>query len=118
MTTRRQHLHRDDAPAALSILSDLFDHRAIFPDGYEPTEFGAWVDWDALVDSWLASTEVAAVHVARGCAIAERHGGLPLEVVASVRAAVEELTTGWTAVTDLAARATEASNSTDRASTR
>lgn len=117
MIARRQHLHHDDTPAALSILSDLLDHRATFPDGYEPTELGAWVDWDTLADSWLSSTEVAAVHVARGCAIAERHGGLPLEVVASVRAGIEELTAGWTAVTDLG-RPSEASNSTERASAR
>jgi len=97
---RRQHLHRDDVPSALSILSDLLDHRASFPDGYEPSECGAWVDWDGLALSRLSSTEMAAVHIARGCAIAERHGGLPLEVAGSVRVAVEELTGGWTATPD------------------
>ena len=93
----RRHLHHDDTPAALAILSDLLDHRAGFPEGYEPTEHGAWVDWDALDRSWLSSTEKATLHIARGCAIAERHGGLPLEVAGSVRAAVEELAGGWTA---------------------
>lgn len=44
----RQHLHHDDAPSALSILADLLGHRASFPDGYEPTEHGVWVDFDAL----------------------------------------------------------------------
>ena len=96
----RRHLHHDDTPAALAILSDLLDHRAGFPDGYEPTEHGAWVDWDALAGSWLSSTEVAAVHIARGCAIAERHGGLGFEVAGSVRAAVEELAGGWSADPD------------------
>ncbi len=95
-----QHLHHDDTPAALAILSDLLDHRAGFPEGYEPTEHGAWVDWDALAGSWLSSTEVAAVHIARGCAIDERHGGLGFEVAGSVRAAVEELTGGWSADPD------------------
>jgi len=93
--TGRQHLHHDDTPSALSILSDLLDHRASFPEGYEPTEDGVWVDWDALDRSWLSSTEKATVHIARSCAIAERHGGLPLEVAGSVRAAVEELAGGW-----------------------
>jgi len=93
----RRHFHHDDAPSSLAILADLFDHRASFPTGYEPTECGAWVDWDALGRSWLSSTEMAAVHIARGCAIAERHGGLPIEVAGSVRVALVELTSGWEA---------------------
>jgi hypothetical protein len=94
----REHLHHDDVPATLAILADLLDHRSTLPDGYELTEHGAWVDWEALGRSWLSSTEVAAVHIARGCAIAERHGGLPLSVAGAVREAVEEMT-GWWAVT-------------------
>lgn len=100
MITGRQHLHRDDAPSSLGILADLLDHRASFPAAYEPTEYGAWVDWDVLGRSWLSSTEMATVHIARGCAIAERHGGLPIEVAASVRAALVELTRGWEATAD------------------
>jgi len=94
----REHLHHDDVPSTLAILADLLDHRSTVPDGYELTEHGAWVDWDALSRSWLSSTEVAAVHIARGCAIAERHGGLPVSVAGAVREAVEELI-GWWAVT-------------------
>jgi hypothetical protein len=45
--------------------------------GYEPSEYGVWVDWDALEHSWLSSTERAAVTVARGVAAAERQGGWP-----------------------------------------
>jgi len=97
VTAGRQHLHYDDAPSALAILADVVDHRANFPAGYEPTECGAWVDWDALGRSWLSSTEMAAVHIARGCAIAEHHRGLPFEVASSVRAALVELTAGWEA---------------------
>jgi len=96
----RRHLHRDEAPSTLAILADLLDHRASLPEGYEPTDCGAWVDWDALARSWLSSSEMAAVHIARCCAIAKRHGGLPLEVAGSVRAAVEELTGGWTTTVD------------------
>ena len=98
--TGREHLHHDDTPSALAILADLLDHRARFPAGYEPTGTGAWVDWDALGCSWLSSSEVAVVHIARGCAIAERHGGLPIEAAASVRSAVEELTGGWTTIVE------------------
>lgn len=96
----RQHLHHDDNPSTLSILSDLLDHRASFPEGNEPTEQGAWVDWDALDRSWTASAEKATLHIARGCAIAERHGGLPFEVAGSVRAAIEELAGASTAGPD------------------
>ena len=40
--------------------------------------YGAWVDWDRLIRSpILSSGEIAAVHIARGCALAERIGGLP-----------------------------------------
>jgi hypothetical protein len=95
---RGEHLHDDDVPSTLAILADLLDHLSTVPDGYELTEHGAWIDWDGLGRSWLSSTEVAAVHIARGCAIAERHGGLPLSVAGAVREAVEELT-GWWAVT-------------------
>lgn len=67
------------------------------PPGYELTDFGAWVDWDLLTGSWLSSTEVAAIHIARGCATAERNGELPLEVVGAVRSAIADCTTGWSA---------------------
>ncbi len=92
MIDGREHLHHDDVPSTLAILADLLDHRSTLPDGYELTEHRAWVDWDALRRSWLSSTEVAAIHIARGCAIAERQGRLPLSVARAVREAVEELT--------------------------
>ena len=76
-TETRVHLHLDDCPQALAVLRALLGHR---PEraaeiGYQPTEHGAWVDWDALEHSWLSSTERAAVVVARGIAMAERQGG-------------------------------------------
>ena len=75
--TDRQHLHLDDHPQSLAVLGVLFAHRVdrAVETGYEPTEHGAWVDWDALETSWLSSTERAAVVVARGIAVAEGHGG-------------------------------------------
>jgi hypothetical protein len=61
------------------VLSSLLAHRAerAAEIGYETTEHGAWVDWDALEHSWLSSTERAAVVVARGIAMAEHEGGWP-----------------------------------------
>ena len=76
-TSQRQHLHLDDYPVALGVLRVLFEHRleSAAEIGYEPTEHGAWVDWESLEHSWLSSTETAAVVVARGLAMAERQGG-------------------------------------------
>lgn len=71
----RVHLHHDDHPQALAVLAAVIGDRAAHPGGYEPTEAGAWVDWDALEHSWLSSTERGAVIVARGIAAAERQGG-------------------------------------------
>lgn len=89
--TGSEHLHHDDVPATLAILADLLDHRSALPEGYEPTKSGAWVDWEALCRSWLSSTEVAAVRIAQGCALAERHVGLPLSVAGAVRETVRRV---------------------------
>jgi hypothetical protein len=77
MTSDRHHLRLDDCPHALRLLAGLLAHRTTraLEIGYEPTEYGAWVDWDALEHSWLSSTERAAVVVAHGVAMAEHHGG-------------------------------------------
>jgi hypothetical protein len=81
----RVHLHADDHPLALALLREVLVARRHDPVGladigYGPSEYGVWVDWDALEDSWLSSTERAAVVVARGVAAAERHGGWPPRV--------------------------------------
>ena len=63
------------------------------PPGYVLSTTGAEIDWDLLLESWLSTTEKAVVHIARGCAILERHGGgLPLELRSQVRATVESTT--------------------------
>lgn len=74
------HLHLDDYPATIELLRALLGGRD--PDrvaeiGYQPSEHGAWVDWDALATSWLSSTERGVVDIARGCATFEAHGGPP-----------------------------------------
>jgi hypothetical protein len=87
------HLHLDDTPATLAILAALLGHRADRQElGYIADEYGADVDWDRLTNGKLSTTEVATIHIARGCAIVERHGGgLPHQVRAAVRAAIEDI---------------------------
>lgn len=82
MSGTRQHLHLDDYPRALELLLAILrparhEHDQLADAGYQATEHGAYVDWDALATSYLSSTEVAAIHVAHGVAIAERQGGWP-----------------------------------------
>jgi len=72
------HLHGDDYPLTLALLYGLFAGRLdeAAGVGLSSTETGAWVDWDRLIaGSWLSSSEIAAMHIAQGCAMAERHGG-------------------------------------------
>ena len=81
----RVHLHADDYPVALAVLAEVVAARRVdavglAAIGFEPSEYGVWVDWDALGASWLSSTERAAVIVARGIAAAERQGGWPPRV--------------------------------------
>lgn len=71
----RIHVHRDDAPDTLGVLQALMANRHDTPAGYEPTDTGAWVDWDALARSWLSTTEIAVVDIARGLYTLERAGG-------------------------------------------
>ncbi|HZT66202.1 MAG TPA: hypothetical protein VFA11_10480 [Acidimicrobiales bacterium] len=89
--SRPEHLHGDDCPDALRILEALARGREL--PGIEPTETGAWVDWDELLGSWLSSTEKATVMIASGVARAERQGGLPYGVIPAVGAALAGLST-------------------------
>jgi hypothetical protein len=90
--TEGRHYHLDDYPLALGVLGKVAYARDLSAIGYEPTEHGAFVNWDALANSWLSSTERATVAIAQGVALAERHGGLPTRVSPAVRHAVTELT--------------------------
>jgi hypothetical protein len=71
------HLHLEDYPETLRLLSTLLDRRRDYERlGYRPTEHGAWVDWGHLtVEAPLSSTQIATVHIARGCAGLERARG-------------------------------------------
>lgn len=84
------YLHADDAPCSLSILDALFAHRRTPLPGWEPDDTGATVDWDALANGWLSSSERIVVLFARACASAERYGGA-LPCTAEIRRAVATL---------------------------
>jgi len=86
------HVHRSDSPLSLAVLAALLDPRQAPVEGYRPQVWGADVDWEVLTTGELSRTEVATVHIARGCAIGEPHGGLPLAVRKPVRIAVEQVT--------------------------
>jgi hypothetical protein len=91
-----EHLHANDAPLSLAVLRALVGHRADREQlGYRPDGWGADVDRDLLASGKLSTTEKATVHIARGCAIIERHGGgLPNSVSGPIRAAIDGLTNG------------------------
>lgn len=73
------HLHLDDVPDMLALLSVAVGHRSNRAHvGYQPTEHGAHVGWDRLLASGLSSTEKAAVRITRGCQILECNGGASL----------------------------------------
>lgn len=82
----RVHLHNDDRPLTLAVLQALDIEDA---PGFERTSTGAFVDWDELLASYLSSTEKAAIHVARGLAIAEWNGEFPPRARNELRRAVE-----------------------------
>lgn len=91
------HLHLDDYPTTLGLLHAIAAGRSGRTDrlvdvGYRPTEHGAEVDWDLLLDSFLSSTEKAAVHVARGIKTLEHAGGSSAEINAALRAAIISVT--------------------------
>jgi hypothetical protein len=88
------HLDRASTPAAPAIRQDLVTGYENPPVGYETAAAGAWVDWDRLINSpVLSSGEIAAVHIARGCALAERIGGLPTSSRSAVLTAISQVTT-------------------------
>lgn len=81
------HLNRHDCPKALALLKSIIGGGT--PAGWEPTAEGAWVDWQKLCDSYLSTTETAAVHVARAASIVERHGGgFPGHLMAALEDAI------------------------------
>jgi hypothetical protein len=87
-----RHYHFEDYPETLAVLAAVAAGRDLTGIGYEPGEFGAEIDWEALTSSWLSSTEEAAVHIARGVALAERAGGLPPHIAPAVLIAADDIT--------------------------
>jgi hypothetical protein len=89
------HLDRAGTAGALAILESLAGGHKHPPVGYEATAAGAWVDWSRLIKSpILSSGEIAAVHIARGCALAERVGGLPTRSRSPVLTAIVRVAGG------------------------
>ena len=86
------HLHVDDVPETVALLRALMQGRdleRLADIGYQPSEHGLWIDWDALAGSWLSSTERGVVAVAQGLAVLEAHGGPPPRLVGPLRDAFE-----------------------------
>lgn len=90
-------LHRDDYPETLRLLRAVFTGRTDFTRlGYHPDGNGATVDWDHMAnEAPISSTEVAMVHIAHGCAILERHGGLARLAQAAVDAVANTANPVW-----------------------
>ena len=89
------YLDRVGTPGALAVLEDLVAGHEHPPVGYEATANGVWVDWDRLIKSpILSSGELSAVHIARGCALAERVGGLPTSSRSAVLTAITRVVAG------------------------
>ena len=87
-----RHMHREDYSNTLGLVAAVVAHRQDAEElGYRPTDVGAAVDWDLLTssDAPLSSTETAALLIAEGCAILERHGGLPHRLRGVVVAVVD-----------------------------
>jgi hypothetical protein len=88
-----RHYHLDDYPLTLDVLAAVANARDLSAIGYEPTESGAFINWDRLGASWLSSSEQATVAIARGIALAERQG-LPARVSPAIRRALADLAAG------------------------
>ena len=95
MHETRHHYHRDDRPRMLALLDALLASRRDAADlGYEPTETGAWIDFDVLCTTGrLSTTERATALAAKGLGRIEAHGGgVPHHLRIPLLALVEEVT--------------------------
>lgn len=91
MTGPGTNLHVDDYPATIDLLRVLLGDKHDSPDGYRPHAHGITVDWSALDQSWLSTTEKAVVHIARGLATLEYRGTGPGSVDDAVLDAVSRI---------------------------
>jgi len=69
-----QNLHAEDYPQTIKILTELLGHRVDV--GIVTSPGGAGVDWAALEQSGLSTTEKAVVEIAHAISVMERGGGL------------------------------------------
>lgn len=68
----RRHLHHNDYPETLRLLRAIVRGRDVH--GFHPTEEGAFVSPSMLDESFLSTTEKAAVRLAFALATFEWHG--------------------------------------------
>jgi hypothetical protein len=89
--TRPIHYHQDDYPHTLAMINALVGRRRDAAElGYEPTEYGAFIDFDALTTGKLSTSERHVARAVQGLAGLERHGGgLPGRIAGPFRALVE-----------------------------
>lgn len=91
------HLHLDDYPVTLGLLEAVFeadllkDPFALVDAGYDLWSQGAWVDWDRLIAHARPASTRAAVHIARGCALIEDVGPVPVRLIQPLRNAISDL---------------------------
>lgn len=86
-------LHVADCPLSIDVLLALRNGRDWADIGMTPEPNGLQVDWDALLGSYLSSSEKATVRLVQAVYPVEGKGGLPARVSnASIRALMEDLT--------------------------
>ena len=84
-------LHRRSCRHAAAIIDAVAAGRDL--PGVEREAEGLMVAWDELLESWLSTTEKAAVGIARAVESMERHGGsFPAGIARAVADAVGALT--------------------------
>lgn len=84
-------LHVNNYPASIDVLLALRDVRDMSAIGLTLVPNGLEVDFDALLGSYLSSTEKATVRLVQAVYEVEGRGGLPSRVTWAVRALMRDL---------------------------
>lgn len=82
-------LHTIDCPNVVQLVNDVCD-RATPPKGYTKTDFGCTVDWEALESSYLSSTELYTLRLARVLYDLQTAGGAPPRYREQIRWATQD----------------------------